>query len=120
MPSVPEGFDWDLEAPGSRFTLRPALGFPTPEDQWLSDGASDTEWKDLVERRYGAWLFEDDPQLGSPTLVQGGIGRGAEGIMPVVEWLLEPVVRGIVSSAAAAAAKRVWKEDPISGRSGCW
>ena len=108
MPTMPEGFDWDIEAPGSRFGLRPALGLPTPENEWLPEGASIEEWQELVARDYGSWLFDEDPQLGRPTLVHGALGRGASGSMPVVEWLLEPAAKGVVSLVAAAAAKRVW------------
>jgi hypothetical protein len=108
MPIVPEGFDWDLEAGGSRFALRPALGLPVREDEWPADGASIEKWSEIVEHNYGPWLLEEDPELGIPTLLQGGMGRGAEGVMPVVEWLLEPAAKGVVSLIAAAAAKRVW------------
>jgi hypothetical protein len=57
MPTMPEGFDWDIEAPGSRFGLRPALGLPTPENEWLPEGAFIEEWQELVARDYGSWLF---------------------------------------------------------------
>src|SRR4051794_31885993 len=105
MPTMPEGFDWDIEAPGSRFGLRPALSLPTPENEWPPEGASIEEWQELVARDYGSWLFDEDPQLGRPTLVHGALGRGASGSMPVVEWLLEPAAKGVVSFVAATAAK---------------
>jgi hypothetical protein len=37
--------------------LRPALGLPTPENEWLPEGAFIEEWQELVARDYGSWLF---------------------------------------------------------------
>jgi hypothetical protein len=44
--------------------------------------------------------------LGRPRVLQGEIGRGASGILPVVEWLIEP---GVFSAAAGAVAFKVWR-----------
>jgi hypothetical protein len=98
MPILPGGVDWDLEAPGSRFSLRPALGLPTPEGEWPGDLAPDDAWAEIVRRRYGDWLLDvEDPTLGTPTLVRGEIGRGASAEMVVIEWLLIPIVKGVIA-----------------------
>jgi hypothetical protein len=110
MPTLPEGTNWDLEAPGSRFSSRPALGLPRGEQDWPSHPATDEVWAGIVRAEYGAWLIdEEDPTLGKATLVRGEIGRGSSAEMAIVEWLLEPIVKGVVSLVAAAAAKRIWR-----------
>jgi hypothetical protein len=103
MPRVPEGFDWDLESPGSRFTRRIAFAVLAPEAEWDAADAAAS-----ISRRAGDWVLEEQDELGTPDAVEGGIGRGAEGWAPIVEWALEPAVKGVVSFAAAAAAKKVW------------
>jgi hypothetical protein len=110
MPTLPEGAKWDLEAPGSRFALRPALGLSTPEGEWPRDGASDDEWEDTVRRNYGDWLLdEEDPTLGTATLVRAEARRGASFELAVIWWVLEPVVRGVITWAGVEAVKRAWR-----------
>jgi hypothetical protein len=108
VPSLPECAEWDLDSPGSRFTFRPALGLLIPESEWPA-GASDAAWRAIVEQDFGGWILEADEELGHPRLLQGEIGRGASGPLPVVEWLLEPAVKGVVSAVAAAAAFKIWR-----------
>jgi hypothetical protein len=110
MPTLPEGTNWDLEAPGSRFSSRPAFGLPRGEQDWPGDLATDDVWAGIVRAEYGAWLLdEEDPTLGKATLVRGEIGRGASAEMAVVEWLLEPIVKGVIQWVGVKAVKRVWQ-----------
>lgn len=110
MPTLPEGTNWDLEAPGSRFSTRPALALPRGEQDWPSGLVTDEVWAGIVRDQFGDWLLdEDDPTLGKATLHRGDFGRGASAEMAIVWWLLEPVVRGVIQWVGVEAIKRVWR-----------
>jgi hypothetical protein len=100
MPLPPEGFD--SEAPGSRFTLRPAIAVPG------GDGEDDTIRRALSEA-LGDDVLEPDPALGEPGILRGGIGRGAEGFAGVIEWIGAAIGTGLIGGAAWEAAKAAGK-----------
>ena len=106
MPRAPTGLGqkWDLNREGSRHTLRPAVAFGAAGLDGLPDVGA---LKKFVESQGAGWLLGEQDALGEGHLVNGGIGRGAEGDAVVVEWLFEPVTRGLIELAVVLAAKRV-------------
>lgn len=92
--------DWDPESEGSRFTQRPALALLAGEFD------EDRPIRDIVTEYLG-----DDERLllepGEPKVVTGGLGRGAEGLVPVVEWAAQGIVGGVAFAATAALASKL-------------
>lgn len=121
MPKATEGFDPD--SPGSRFTMRPSIGLVAGEDMAVraERGERDvarTAFSTLV----GPWIMESHPELGEGRLVDGAVGRGAAGWMPVLEWFLEISAAGVVGAAAWEAVRHASREaravlDRIRGES---
>ena len=60
-----------------------------------------------VRMRVGDWLLASDLDLGPTRTVDGARGWGAQGWIPVVEWLGDAVGQGIVGAAVASAAAGV-------------
>lgn len=99
---------FDQEAPGSRFTMRPAFAVQVG-----------SEWRERSEHERGvarraisaefgdAWL-SNDPDLGEIRILDGVRGRGAAGWIPVLEWVGMHSAGGVVSYGAGQAAKRIW------------
>jgi hypothetical protein len=105
MPVLPE--EWDPESKGSRFTTRPALVVivgEVPEGELPSEppGAAAAR---VIEDRLGDWILGDQGDLGTPRVVDGSIGRGADAWAPVLEWVFQPAIAGVVGAAAWEATK---------------
>lgn len=112
----PDGFAWDPESPGSRFTLRPALALPVPESEW-PELSTEEAWRTVIEREVGSWLLEQEAdEAGRPVVVAGEIGRGASGMIAVVEWLVESVADGVVDVLVAAAVLEVYRQARHRGK----
>ena len=97
---------FDLEAPGSRFTMR--LGFAVQVDHKWADRA-ETERSGVarivIEHEFGNQWIERDPALGDTKVVDGSHGRGASGWIPVLEWVGLSASQGLVGLAVAEAAR---------------
>lgn len=102
MPLVPPEWDWDLDAPGSRFTWRPAVVVLAGEVS--EDGRGSAE--DTIRRSAGDWVLKEDV-LGKPRFVDGGIGRGAEGWAPVLEWVGLSAAAGVIGSLSWQVVKKI-------------
>ena len=99
MPRVPEGFDWDLDMPGSRFTGRPAIAIGFPEEEWYDRDAA----RAAFARHVGEWVFEEQDKLGKGDVVDSTVGRGASGIAAALEFALPYALGGMISASAGAA-----------------
>lgn len=110
MPVKPEEFPWDLEDPGSRFTLRVAFAISGSEE---TEGA---DARDTVVRDVGEWVFEGQPELGAGRAVASSVGRGASAWVAAVEWVAQAAAAGVIGSAAwtavAAIRRRLPEEHP--------
>lgn len=96
---------FDLDAPGSRFTMRPALAIGLGlESMEPSEGKRDFA-KTAISSELGKSWLEDDPDLGHVTAVNGSQGRGAAGWIPVIEWLGLHGAGGLVGLGASQAAR---------------
>jgi hypothetical protein len=103
------GGDFDPENSGGRFNRRLAVAVLVPEYDWESYGSGPEATGRAVEARAGAWLLEEEPHLGKPRAVDGSVGRGAEGWIPVVEWAADAVGQGIVDLTLMATAAAILK-----------
>jgi hypothetical protein len=86
------GRQFDPEHSGSRFDRRLAVGLSAPE----GSGGQIEEW-----------LLEPDDALGTPRVFDGSVGRGASGVIPVVEWAAEAISGGIIDLIIAAAVTKL-------------
>jgi len=94
---------FDLEAPGSRFTMRLAIAFPLGE-QWARESeARSGVAKEAIRKELGGQWLEPDPRLGKTRVVDGGLGRGASNWVPVLEWVGIHSAQGVVGMAAGQA-----------------
>jgi hypothetical protein len=107
----PGSGNFDLEAPGSRFTMRPAFAVQVG-----------VEWMDKSEKEPGvartaiaaefddSWL-ENEPEIGEVRVLDGVRGRGAASWIPIIEWIGPEVAGGLVglgvSEAARASIRRI-------------
>jgi hypothetical protein len=98
MPYPPAGID--PEAPGTRFTLRPALAVYGLRD---SDDGLSTE--DEVKEVLGEKALQPIPGLGEGTALRGGVGLGGEGWAAVIEWIAQPAVAGVIGALTWEASK---------------
>lgn len=98
---------FDLEARGSRFTMRPALAIQMMGPKWRE--RAEERYKDAARLAIGSELGEDwlqpDPDLGKVKALNGSHGRGASGWIPVLEWLGLQAAGGIVGLGAAEGAR---------------
>jgi hypothetical protein len=62
---------------------------------------AETSIRDIV----GDWILEADADLGQPRVVDGGIGRGAEGWAPVLEWAGAAAGAGVIGALSWEATK---------------
>jgi hypothetical protein len=95
---------FDLEAQGSRFTIRPALAIQVGPD-WIDRSGREAE----VARRAVSMVFgddwaTDDPDMGEISVFDGVQGRGAANWIPVIEWLGDKAGGGLVGLAVGKAA----------------
>jgi hypothetical protein len=106
MAQFPEG--WDPEAPGSRFTRRPALAIASrPGGKSVHDVGSDTgDAQRVVVETIDEEFLRGDEALGEARILDGGRGRGAEGWVPVIEWMVNALGEGLVGAAASYAMLR--------------
>jgi hypothetical protein len=106
MARFPEG--WDPEAPGSRFTRRPALAIASRRGgKSVYDPGSDTgDAQRVVTETIDEEFLRGDEALGEARIVDGGRGRGAEGWVPVIEWVGNATAQGLVGAAASYAMLR--------------
>lgn len=105
MPRSP--VDWDLEGPGSRFTLNAGVVFLVgeyPEAERDHRAPTDVA-ADVIRDRVGEWIFDKNPGLGRGQAVSSGVGRGAEGWAPVIEWLVQPIVGALAWETVRRGAK---------------
>lgn len=100
MPNVPfEGMDPD--EPGSRFTWRVAVMVRNAVDP--ERPSSDQDIKRGVRGALGDAVFDEDEDLGKPSLIRGGFGRGAEGFAAILEWVGTAAGAGVVGGMSWAA-----------------
>lgn len=95
---------FDLEAQGSRFTIRAALAIQVGPD-WIDR----SEREAGVARRAVSTLFGDDwpgddPDMGEVSVLDGAQGRGAANWIPIIEWLGDKAGGGLVGLAVGQAA----------------
>ena len=114
MAQLPEG--WDPEVPGSRFTRRPALAIASRRGgKSVYDPDSDTgDAQRVVAETIDEEFLRGDEALGESSIVDGGRGRGAEGWVPVVEWVANAIAQGLVGAAGSYALLRA---ESVSGSS---
>lgn len=105
MPTVPDGFDWDLDMPGSRFTERPAFALSVPEAEWTEHNAK-VEGSSALSRDIGDWVLEEQEELGQGEVVGSTIGRGASGVAAALEFVGQYALGGVISVSAGLAWKR--------------
>lgn len=96
------GDDLDCEGPSSRFNRRPAVAVLVGEPA-VSGGSAAS----AIVQALGAWALEEDALLGRPRAIDGTVGRGAAGWVPVLEWLGDAAGQALVDLALAAAAARL-------------
>lgn len=103
MPRLPfEGLDPD--AKGSRFTWRPGFVVLTgeaSEEARAAGRTAETSVRDVI----GEWILEPDAHLGEPKILDGAIGRGAEGWAPVLEWAGAAAGAGVIGALSWEATK---------------
>ncbi len=98
----------DLEAPGSRFTMRPAFAVqPGPEWRERSEREKGVARRAISAEFGDAWL-SSDPIAGDVRVFDGVQGRGAAGWVPVLEWLGIQSTGGVISYGAGQIAGRIW------------
>ena len=103
---------FDLEAPGSRFTMRPAIAVQVgPEWRERSEKEAGVALRAISEEFGDAWIASD-PDIGDITVLDGVQGRGAAGWVPVLEWVGLQGANGVISygagQVAGKVAKRIW------------
>jgi len=113
VPRVPNEFDWDLNAPGSRFSPRPAIAFGIPEEAWARDirpgqyeAAATSAAEEAFRREIGDWALDDEQEeIGRPQALSGSTGRGAAGLAAVLEFVAIKAAGGVIATAAGMAFK---------------
>jgi hypothetical protein len=58
-----------------------------------------------VREVIGDWILEPNADLGEPSVVDGAIGRGAEGWAPMLEWAGTAAGSGIIGALSWEATK---------------
>jgi hypothetical protein len=96
---------FDFEAAGSRFTMRPALAIQFG-GQWREESESRSGVaRDALVSEFGeGWLAHDD-DLGDVRVIDGARGRGAAGWIPVLEWLGSAFGEELIGLGVGAAAR---------------
>lgn len=99
------GLQFDLDAPGSRFTmsLAFAVGFG---HEWSEHAEGKTDYaRTAIATELGKSWLGPDPDLGKVNVLDGVQGRGAAGWIPVLEWLGLHAAGGLVGLGASQAAR---------------
>ena len=106
MVKLPE--DWDPEAPGSRFTRRPALAIASRRGgkSVYDAGADSGDAQRVITETIDEEFLRGDEALGEARILDGSRGRGAEGWVPVIEWMANAIGQGLVGAAASYAMLR--------------
>lgn len=99
--------DWDTEATGSRFTLRPACAVIVGEvsEIHLAKAGREQTAKELIRAKVGDWILEETPALGRPRVESGASGRGADAWVPILEWVVKAAAAGVVGALSWEATK---------------
>jgi hypothetical protein len=111
MPRVSDVFDRrDVDAPGSRFSVGPAIALSVPEEEWADgntviDGGAEA----ALVRHLGDWIFQNQDELGRGEAIEGSMGRGAAGYAAVLEFVAVHAAGGVISAAAGIAFARFVK-----------
>jgi hypothetical protein len=81
--------DWDPEAPGSRFTMRPAIALgPESSGDWRNRFEQGEQVAaSAIAATTGDWVLEEQEGIGAPKACDADHGRGAGDWIPVLEWL---------------------------------
>ncbi len=106
LPTLPSK-KWDPNSSGSRFTWRPAVVVLAGEVSEADRSAGRTK-ESVVSDVLGEWVLKKG-DLGKPAVIDGGIGRGAEGWAPVLEWLGDAAGSGVIGTMSWKAAKSLSK-----------
>lgn len=93
----------DLEAAGSRFTMRPAFAIRVGRE-WMdrSEHEAGVARHAIADELGEGWLSAD-PDIGAPRVLDGVQGRGAAAWIPVLEWLGDKAGGELVGFAAGQA-----------------
>ena len=95
---------FDLEAQGSRFTIRPAFAIQVERD-WIDKSEREAGVaRRAVSTEFGDDWAADDPDMGEILVLDGAQGRGAAGWIPIVEWLGDKAGGGLVGLVVGKAA----------------
>jgi hypothetical protein len=101
---------WDPEAPGSRFTRRPAIAITSRRGGRSVYEAEHTDTGDaheVVSETIDEEFLYDDPVLTKPRILNGSQGRGAEAWVPVIEWLADAAGQGAVGLGVSLALLQI-------------
>lgn len=58
---------------------------------------------------FGDEVVQDTEHIGAPAIHRGSVGRGGEVSTVLLEWVVEPAGKGVVSLVAAEAFKRLMR-----------
>src|ERR1700733_1405585 len=98
---------FDLEAAGSRFTMRAALAVQVDQQKWrLGSGGS----RRALAAELGEGWATDERDLGDAEILDGSQGRGAANWIPVIEWLGVTAAGGVVGGASWAAVVAPYRQ----------
>jgi hypothetical protein len=105
MTDFPNG--WDPESPGSRFTARVALALLGGRSgkSRFSHGDDTGSASDVAADVLDADLLASTSVLGEPKAIDGSVGRGAAGWVPVIEFVAVAAIGGVLGNAAWAGVK---------------
>ena len=101
---------WDPEAPGSRFTRRPAIAITSRRGGrsiYYQDEADTGDARGVVFETIDEEFLRDDSVLGEPRILDGSQGRGAAAWAPVIEWLADAAGQGAVGLGISLALLRL-------------
>jgi hypothetical protein len=84
-------------------SLAAAIGLG-PDWMEKSEGKKNFARTAIAAEMGEAWI-ENDPDLGKPKALDGNVGRGASGWIPVLEWLGEHAVDGFIGFTASEAVR---------------
>lgn len=97
--------EFDLDAPRSRFTMRPGIAVVLGPE-WMEGSEGKVNFaRTAITSEFGeAWL-QPDPDIGEVQILDGSLGRGASGWIPVLEWVGLHAAGGLIGLGASEAAR---------------
>jgi hypothetical protein len=101
---------WDPEAPGSRFTRRPAIAITSRRGDrsiYDQDEADTGDARRVILETIDEEFLRDDSVLGEPRILDGSQGRGGAAWVPVIEWLANAGGQGAVGLGVSLALLRI-------------